>query len=71
MPRVKSLDEVAQELGIHRRTLQRWIYEGKLTPYRIEGDRRRYLDIEEVERLREPKPLRRKEGEPGRGEDRV
>jgi hypothetical protein len=40
-----------------RRTLQRRLAAGKLTPYAVEGDRRRYVDLAEVNRLREPKAL--------------
>jgi hypothetical protein len=50
----KPLDDVSADFDIPRRTLQRWLGDGKLTAYRVEGDRRRYLDIEEVRRLREP-----------------
>lgn len=56
MPPYKNLDDAARELGIPRRTLQRWIGSGKLTGYKIEGDRRRYVDLAEVKRLRKPRP---------------
>jgi DNA-binding transcriptional MerR regulator len=58
MSNLKTLDEVSRELGIPRRTLQTWLVLRKITPYKIEGDRRRYLDVDEVRRLREPRPLR-------------
>jgi excisionase family DNA binding protein len=53
----KTLDDAARQLGIGRRTLTRWISEGKLTGYTIAGDRRRYVDMDEVKKLRQPKPL--------------
>jgi excisionase family DNA binding protein len=58
---VKPLDEVATETGLGRRTLQRWLGEGLLTAYKIHGDRRRYIDLAEVRRLRQPQRVK-KEG---------
>jgi excisionase family DNA binding protein len=57
MPSVKALDEAAQLVGVPRRTLQRWLGQGKLTANRIEGDRRRFVDVDEIKRLREPRPV--------------
>jgi excisionase family DNA binding protein len=57
MPAVKTIDEAARQLKLSRRTVQRWLTEGKITAYRIEGDRRRYVDPAEIKRLREPRPL--------------
>jgi excisionase family DNA binding protein len=59
MPAVKTIDAAAEQLKISRRTIQRWLAEGKITAYRIEGDRRRYVDPVEIKRLREPRPLTR------------
>lgn len=56
VPTIKSLDEAAGITGVPRRTLQRWLNEGKLTPWTIEGDRRRFVDIAEIEKLRQPRP---------------
>jgi excisionase family DNA binding protein len=56
---VKPLDEVAALTGVPRRTLQDWLHYGDLTAYRIKGDRKRYLDINEVNRLRTPIPERK------------
>jgi excisionase family DNA binding protein len=53
-PDVKPLDEVAALTGIPRRTLQDWLHYGDLTSYSVKGDRKRYLDINEVNRLRTP-----------------
>jgi excisionase family DNA binding protein len=62
---LSSIDEAAGALKIGRRTIQRWISEAKLTGYRIEGDKRRYVDLEEIRRLREPQPMPRKSQDPG------
>jgi excisionase family DNA binding protein len=59
VPTIKSLDEAAEITGVPRRTLQRWLEEGKLTPWTIEGDRRRFVDLDEIRRLREPRPAPR------------
>jgi excisionase family DNA binding protein len=56
MARWRSLDEAAQETGLHRRTLQRWIGQGLLKPYRIYGDRRTFVDLDQIEELRKPRP---------------
>lgn len=63
MPTVKSLDDAARLSGVHRRTIQRWLGEGKLTAYRIPGDRKRYVDLDELSQLRTPQALPRKAAE--------
>jgi excisionase family DNA binding protein len=65
MPTLKTLDDAARLSGVSRRLLQRWVSEGKLTAYRIAGDRHRYVDMQQIERLRKPEPI-----DPGHGEDR-
>jgi len=67
MPNVKSLDDAARLSGVHRRTIQRWLWEGKLTGYRIPGDRRRYVDMGELESLRTPQALPRRVTDEGEG----
>ena len=59
MPTMRPMDDAAKQTGIGRRTLQRWISEGVITAYSITGDRRRYVDMDEIRRLREPKPIPR------------
>jgi len=59
MPRLKALDDAAAQSGVHRRTLQRWLNDGSLTAYRIAGDRKRYIDLDELEKLRQPVALPR------------
>lgn len=53
----RSLNDAAKQSGISRRTLTRWISEKRLTAYRIAGDRRRFVDLDEIKQLRKPKPL--------------
>ena len=62
MPRLKPLDDAVQDTGLGRRTLQRWLSEGILTAYKIAGDKRRYVDVEEIEKLRQPQPLPKRDG---------
>ncbi len=61
MPKVISMQEAAERLGVHESTIRRWISQGKLKPYRIHGDRRRFVSVEEVEALGEPQELPRKD----------
>ena len=55
MPKVLALDEAAKRIGVSRRTLQRWLAEGRIKRFRVAGDRRVFVDPEEIERLREPR----------------
>ena len=64
VPTWKALDDAAGQAGVSRRTLTRWISEGKLIAYRIAGDRRRYVDMDDIKRLREPQPTQPKESNP-------
>jgi hypothetical protein len=66
MPSLKTLDEVAKLripvkgrglVSVSRRLLQQWLQDGKLKRWRIEGDKRRFVDLDEVKRLLEPRPL--------------
>ncbi len=57
MPSLKAIEDAARVTGVSRRTLQRWVSAGRLTGYRITGDRRRFIDLDEIKRLREPKPV--------------
>jgi excisionase family DNA binding protein len=54
MPKVITVAEAAERLGVHDRTIRRWIREGKLKPYKLAGDTRRFVSVDEVEALREP-----------------
>ena len=57
MPKVITVADAAERLGVHERTIRRWIKEGRLKPYRLLGDVRRYVAVDEVEALREPQEL--------------
>ncbi|MGA7911390.1 MAG: MerR family transcriptional regulator [Candidatus Dormiibacterota bacterium] len=58
---IKSLDDAATATGLGRRTLQRWLGAGLLTAYKVPTDRRRYLDLRQIERLRTtPQPIKRR-----------
>ncbi len=70
MPTLKTLDEVSRlripvkgrgVVRVSRRLLQQWLQEGKLKRWRIEGDRRRFVDMDEVHKLLEPRPIPPKE----------
>ena len=58
MATLRTLDEAARLVGVGRRTLDRLVAEGKLTAYKVVGDRRHYVDIDAVERLRKPRPVK-------------
>lgn len=55
----RFLDEAALETGVSRRTLNRWIATGLIQVYRVPGDRRRMVDLDDVRKLRQPKPVPR------------
>lgn len=52
----RTLDEAAVQVGVSRRTLQRWIAERRIYAYRIAGDRRAWVDLDEIRELRKPRP---------------
>ena len=49
--------QAARQLGVSRRTLTRSITAGRVKAYSIAGDKRRYVDMDELRRLRELKPI--------------
>jgi predicted site-specific integrase-resolvase len=57
MTSLKSLDDAPKTVKVSRRQLQRWISEGRITRYKSEGDRKVYVDLDEVRDLRKPKPV--------------
>ena len=59
--KVITVAEAAERLGVHHMTIRRWIREGKLRAFRIPGDVRRFVDADEIEALREPQELPRKD----------
>jgi excisionase family DNA binding protein len=60
----RHLDDAAREEGVSRRTLNRWIEQGRLRVYRVPGDRRRMVDLDEIKKLRRPEPVKRPEPPP-------
>jgi predicted site-specific integrase-resolvase len=55
MPRWRTLDDAAQQSGVSRRTLERWIGAGLLQRFVVRGDRRTYVDLDQIDKLREPR----------------
>ena len=54
---IRTLEEATTLTGVPRRTLQRWLGDGELTAYGVHGDRQRYVDVNEIKRLRTPQPV--------------
>ncbi len=52
-----SVDDAAEQLGVNRGTLWKWIRRYELPTFRFLGERRTMLKRADVERLREPIPL--------------
>ena len=48
-----GLVEGAKYVGVHTRTLRRWIAEGRLTAYRV-GPRLIKVDLVELEKMHQP-----------------
>jgi excisionase family DNA binding protein len=44
--------EAAVRLGVHHKTIRRWIRDGHLTKHRMLGDVRTFVDVDEVAELR-------------------
>lgn len=56
-----TLIQAAEEFGVHRVTLHRWIAAGKITPHTREGGRPRvFVDRREIRKLLEPRPAKGK-----------
>src|SRR2546429_3477840 len=53
----RTMDDAAKQLRISRRTLTRWVTEGRIRAYTIPGDRKRYVDLEEIKKMRVPQPV--------------
>lgn len=60
MPTWRTLDQAARQTKLSRRTLQRWLSQGLLTPYKVLGDKHVYVDLDEIRALRQPKLRPRK-----------
>ena len=53
-----SVDAAAAELGVNRVTVWKWVRRYELPTFRFLGDRKTYLRRDDVQRLREPIPIR-------------
>ena len=62
LPTWLSMDEAARQTGISRRTLTRWVSERKLRSNSRFGDRKRYVDLDDIKRLQELGPVDRAPG---------
>jgi len=72
VPAWRSLDDAAIQSGVSRRTLNRWIADGKLRVYTRAGDRRRYVDLDDIRKLQQLGPIDRPLGSsPYTGDMRV
>ncbi len=52
-----SVDEVADEIGVNRVTVWKWVKRYELPTFRFLGERRTFLRCEDVDRLRQPVPV--------------
>jgi excisionase family DNA binding protein len=57
MPTLRSLDDAAKQAKVSRRLIQQWLGEGRLKRWQVPGDRKRYVDMDELKRLLKPRPL--------------
>ncbi len=58
-----AIQEAAERYTVARRTLDRWIHDGRLRGYRLTGDRKTYVRASMVERLmKEPPAVRGRKG---------
>lgn len=53
-----NIGEMMELFGVSRSTAWKWIRDGELETYRFIGDRKTYVKREDLDRLREPIPLR-------------
>jgi hypothetical protein len=55
MPTLKPITEAVRLAKVSRRLLNQWLKEGRIKKWKIEGDRRGYVDMQEIERLKQPR----------------
>jgi DNA-binding transcriptional MerR regulator len=56
-PALTPLQDAAAEVGLHPSTVRRYIKRGSLKAWRRGGDSRTYVDLKELRRLLEFKPI--------------
>ena len=61
MPDLTPLQAAGAEFNLSRVSLPRYLAEGRLTRYRAVGDRKTYVDREELRELTAPKPVVRRQ----------
>ncbi len=59
VPTLRSLDDAAKQAKVSRRLIQQWLGEGRLRRWQVPGDRKRYVDMDELRRVLKPRPLDR------------
>lgn len=65
MPELVPLKVAQEHIGVSKTTMGKLAKEGRFTVYEDPRDRRRKLvDLEEVERAMQPRPIHGPEGEP-------
>ncbi len=52
-----SVDDAADELGVSRATLWKWIKRYDLPTFRFLGERRTFIQREDVTKMKEPIPI--------------
>lgn len=60
LPTWRSLDDAARETGVSRRTLQHWAKLGHIRIYVIPGERKHFVDLDEIEKYRQPRPRKQR-----------
>jgi hypothetical protein len=55
MPSLRTLDDAARQAKVSRRLLQVWLASGALKRWQVPGDRHRFVDLDEVKRLMQPR----------------
>lgn len=51
-----SVDQVAEKYTVSRATVWRWIKEMDIQRYRFRGDRKTYIQSDDLERMSQPMP---------------
>jgi excisionase family DNA binding protein len=56
VPTWRTLNEAAKLTGVSRRTLQHWAKQGHIRIYVRPGERKHYVDLDEIETYRQMRP---------------
>jgi excisionase family DNA binding protein len=52
-----SVDEAAEEMGVSRATIWKWIARQEMQTFRFVGDRRTFVRKEDIDQIRGPIPI--------------